>query len=48
MLYLRNFRIWSAAPPQAAEAEQLGMEGSKGRRQHHTPAQCDTPQGEQL
>lgn len=47
MLYLRNFQIWSTAPPQAAVAQQLGMEGSNGRRQHHTPAECVTPQGEQ-
>lgn len=47
MLYLRNFQIWSTAPPQAAVAEQLGMEGSNGRRQHHTPAECVTPQDEQ-
>lgn len=48
MLYLRNFQIWSTSPPQAAEAEQLGMEGSNGRRQHHSPAECVTPQEEQL
>lgn len=48
MLYLRNFQIWSTAPHQAAEAEQLGMEGSNGRRQHHSPAECVTPQGGQL
>lgn len=48
MLYLRNFQIWSTAPPQAAVVEQLGMEGSNGRRQHHTAAECITPQGEHL